>query len=188
MSHNKQSGGAHQQHTPQTGQEHGHVHQTQDREIHAHTQLGQEQHQIGHLKPHDPHDHSQDHSHNHAKTSEKSGITIYMNRTPHHLPADTFTAADLRKLAVPPIGADTPIFRVVPGKNADIQLNDSDVIVVNMHVATQGRHFYSDKTGPSHEAVASRAYTNFLEEGSHHGNDAENWLRAESELKHRPIK
>ena len=180
MSHNNQPGGAHQQHTPQTGQEHGHVHQVQDREIHDHNQLGQEKHQIGHLSPHDPHGHP----HDHAKASSKSGITIYLNHTAFHVPNNGFTGADLRKLPVPPICADKPIFRVVSGKSADIQLNDSDEIVVNMHEHTQGRHFYSEITAPSHDAVASRAYSIFLEEGSHHGNDGENWLRAESELKH----
>lgn len=37
-------------------------------------------------------------------------------------------------------------------------------------------------TAPTEEEVAQRAYEIFLERGSDHGNDIEDWLQAEREL------
>jgi hypothetical protein len=38
-------------------------------------------------------------------------------------------------------------------------------------------------SAPSHEAVAQRAYELFLQRGGGEGQDLEDWLRAESELR-----
>jgi hypothetical protein len=39
------------------------------------------------------------------------------------------------------------------------------------------------KAAPSHEEIAKRSYELFLERGGEHGHDADDWARAEAELK-----
>jgi DUF2934 family protein len=40
---------------------------------------------------------------------------------------------------------------------------------------------------PSREEIASRAHQLFLQRGSEHGRDVEDWVRAEKELSHEPV-
>ena len=178
MSKEQKSGNAHQQHTPQTGQEHSQVRQAQDREHHTQSQLGQEQHQAHQVSPSETHGKAHE-----SVSSEKKGVAIYLNRKPYHVPTDSFKAAVLRELSTPPIGPELDLYRVVPGNHEDVKLNHSEVITINLHNASQGRHFYSDAVKPTHEAVASKAFSIYVENGCQNGHDADDWAKAESQLK-----
>lgn len=185
MSKEQKSGNAHQQHTPQTGQEHSPVRQAQDKEHHAQAQLGQEQqqaHQIPTNETHGKHHFAHGKHQEHVAPSKK-GVAIYINRMPYHVPSDTFKASLLRELSSPPIEPGQSLFRVYPGKHEDVKLNDSDMITINLHDPAQGRHFYSDAVTPTHEAVASKAFSLYVENGCQDGHDAEHWAQAEAELK-----
>ncbi|HLX65230.1 MAG TPA: DUF2934 domain-containing protein [Planctomycetota bacterium] len=177
---NKQPGQVHQEHTPQTGQEHGHVRQVQERERHDPNHLGYEEHRPGQIGTNEPHTTPI------KALGKKSGVTIYIDHNPYHADMEKLTVAELRKLANPPIGPDKNLFRVVSGKGDDIQLDDADVIAVNMREANEGRHFFSDTIVPSKDAVARRAYYIYLEQGSQPGHDAENWAKAEAQIDSRP--
>jgi hypothetical protein len=175
---NKQPGQVHQEHTPQTGQTHGHPHQVQERERHDRSHLGHESRPAGFVNAHENHTPAgQPHAAN-----EKPGITIYIDRQPYRAANDTFTGAELRRLAVPPLGADKNIFRVVSGKGDDVQVGENDRITVDMRAAHQGRHFFSDTIVPSKDEVARRAYYIYQQEGCQPGHDAENWAKAEAQL------
>lgn len=178
MSHNKQSAQAKPQHTPQTGQEHGHVHQAQEHEQHDRNQIGNEKHQAGEVKKNESHNPSR----NQHTAPDATGTTIYIDSKPYHVGSDTFSGADLRKLLSPPIGPDMNIFRVVSGTGDDIKLSDADMIAVNMRASNQGRHFFSDTIVPSKDTVARKAYFIYLNEGSQQGHDAENWAKAEAQV------
>ena len=178
MSQDKKPGKAHQEHTPQRGQGYGHVHQVQEHEHHDKDHLGHEKHHAGEISPNEQHAQPKG---SHA-APESTGITIYIDQKPYHAASDKFSGAELRKLCIPPIGPDKNIFRVVSGKGDDIKLGDGDMVAVNMREAKQGRHFFSDTIVPSKDEVARRAYFIYQEQGSQPGHDAENWVKAESEV------
>ncbi len=178
MSKNQKTGNAHQQHTPQTGQEHSQVRQAQEHEHHAQSQLGQEQHRAHQVQPEMTH--GQHHEH---VSSEKKGVAIYINRKPYHVPTESFKASALRQLSTPPIGPELSLYRVTPGNHDDVKLNDTEIITINPHDANKGRHFYSDTVTPTHEAVASKAFSIYVENGCQNGHDAEDWNKAEAQLK-----
>jgi hypothetical protein len=50
-------------------------------------------------------------------------------------------------------------------------------------VSTQPADAASSKSEPSTDEIARRAYEIFLERGGAHGNDADDWLQAELELR-----
>ncbi len=162
----------------QSGQEHGPVHQVQDREHHDKNQLGHEKHHAGEVNPNEVHTHP---AKTHAE-KEAPGITIYIDHIPYRTVSEEFSGADLRALCKPPIGADMNLFRVVSGKGDDIQVSDADKLAVNMRESTQGRHFFSDTIVPSKDAIARRAYAIYLADGSQPGHDAENWAKAEAQI------
>ena len=50
--------------------------------------------------------------------------------------------------------------------------------------ASEGR-WTDDRTEPTEQDIRDRAYQMYLERGAHHGQDFDDWLRAEGELKQR---
>ena len=44
---------------------------------------------------------------------------------------------------------------------------------------------WTDRTEPAEQDIRDRAYQMYLERGAHHGQDFDDWLRAEDELKQR---
>ena len=110
-------------------------------------------------------------------------MAIYLNRKPYHVPGNTFKAALLRELSSPPIGPELSLYRVIPGHHGDVKLTDAEIITIDLHDSAKGRHFYSDAIAPTHEAVASKAFSIFVENGCQNGHDADDWAKAEAQLK-----
>ena len=181
MTQNKQPGQAHQEQTPQRGQEHGHVRQVQERERHDRDQLGHEKHQAGQMAPKEQYAQPKDTQ----AAQEKTGVTVYIDHKPYHAASKTFSGAELRQLSIPPIGPDKDLFRVVSGNGDDIKIGDADVIAIDMRETHQGRHFFSDTIEPSKDEVDRRAYFIYQEQGCQPGHDAENWSKAEAQIKSR---
>ncbi len=48
---------------------------------------------------------------------------------------------------------------------------------------TSDAEFLAAETGPSEEEIRTRAYHRYLERGGNHGQDFDDWLEAERELK-----
>lgn len=46
-----------------------------------------------------------------------------------------------------------------------------------------GEKHWTDRTEPTEQDIRDRAYQMYLERGAHHGQDFDDWLRAEDELK-----
>ncbi len=65
-------------------------------------------------------------------------IPIQIDHKPYKAFKTPMTGAELRGLAVPPIGADRDLFRVVPGRGDDVKIQDNDLVDLE-----PGMHFYS---------------------------------------------
>ena len=166
------------------------VHQAQERE-----RRQSEFHGHGHDHDHD-HDKDQVHQglpHEHPAPVQsdahlEQGLTIYIDHKPYSSLHIRLTGADIRALANPAIGADKPLFRVVAGQGGDIKVGDADIVEINPHEATHGRHFYSvsqtciQAPQVPVEEIAKEAYFLYLQQGSPPGHDVENWLQAEARL------
>ncbi len=65
-------------------------------------------------------------------------IPIQIDHKPYKAPKPAMTGSELRALAVPPIGADRDLFRVVAGPGDDVLVGDEDLVELQ-----PGMHFYS---------------------------------------------
>jgi multiubiquitin len=66
-----------------------------------------------------------------------TGPSIHIDKKEYHAPKDAMTGAELRALAVPPIGEDRDLWREVPGA-ADVRVDDGDLVTLH-----NGEHFFS---------------------------------------------
>jgi hypothetical protein len=82
---------------------------------------------------------------------QDQGIPINIDHKPLKAPKTPMTGPELRALAVPPIGPDRDLFRVVPGPADDIKIADSEEVDL-----APGMHFYSAPTSINPGAPADR--------------------------------
>lgn len=164
------------------GQEFGHVHQTQEREYHDHERLLHNKDHVKEAEQKANHVGSTPHP-QHTPHSNDTQTTIFINHKPYTVSDLKVTAADIRKISVPPIAHDQEVFHVIAGSGS-VKMGANDVIEVNFHEKNHGRHFVSVLAGspnPSEQdALEKAAYFLYLKRGSKHGNDVKDWLEAES--------
>lgn len=175
MSKSNQPGQAHQKRTPKLDQEYGRV---KDRERY-------DGHHLTHENKHAGQSYLEEHSLREdlkSQSQDANRVTVYIDGLPYHSPSAQLTGAQLRQLPTPPIDPGLDLFRVVSGEGDDVQVADDETIDVNMQDPRLGRHFFSDTVVPSKDKIARRAYFIYLEGGRQAGHDAENWLKAETEI------
>jgi len=159
------------------GQEHGRVHQVQEREQHDRERLNHSQEQTliagqkadwqgESQKPHAPHE----------KTT-----TVFIDNKPYYIKVPFITGEEVRKLPEPAIGAEKDIFHVVAGNVGNVKMSDIDVIEISTRDGNHGRHFISSTRQV--DELEKNAYFAYLNRGSQHGHDVEDWLNAEAQLK-----
>ena len=166
------------------GEGYGPVHQVQEREQHDHERYDHSREHVQQAAQ-QAERRGEQHQH-HAEHLKQNEIAIFIDQKPYHIKDPRITAADVRKLSVPPIGDDKDIFHVVAGAES-VKMSDTDVIDVNMHEKERGRHFVSalkpSAIASRHDELAKKAYFNYLKHGCQHGHDVTDWLEAEAESK-----
>jgi hypothetical protein len=163
------------------GQEHGRVHQVQEREQrdHKHISHSQEKVLIAGQKAE-----WRGEEHKHHVAHEKN-ITIFIDHKPYQIKSPHITGGEVRKLPDPEIDPSRDIFHVVAGNTENVKMSDTDAIEVNIRVSNHGRHFISSL---STEELSRTAYFAYLNRGSRHGHDVEDWLEAEGQPNNKSVK
>lgn len=79
------------------------------------------------------------HDHNHDEHEKKpESIVIHIDHKPYKAPKERMTGSELRALADPDIGPDYDLYRVVPGREDDDLIGDTEEVELK-----NGMHFYS---------------------------------------------